>query len=246
MKRKILILIVLLLASAYLVVAVTVFNDAPATRECEGIELTIKDSIDNGFVTPADIQQLIKKKKLLPIKKQQQDIDVRQLEEILDEHPFVKKAECYLTSGGNVAIDIYQRIPILRVMSSNGDDYFVDSEGKIMSAPGRSVHVVVATGSIDRSFAQAQLYELGTYLHTDRFWESQIEQIHVTPQKELELVPRVGSHIIFFGKPGDYSEKFAKLQTFYKKALNQVGWNKYSRISIEFTNQIICTKKEKN
>jgi len=24
-----------------------------------------------------------------------------------------------------------------------------------------------------------------------------------------------------------------------------VGWNKYSRISLEFSNQIICTKKEK-
>ena len=245
MKRKILILIVLLLASAYLVVAVTVFNGTPDARECEGMELTIKDSIDNGFVTPADIQNLLKQKKLLPMKKQQQDITVRQLEEVLDEHPFVKKAECYLTSGGNVAIDIYQRIPILRVMSSNGEDYFVDSEGKIMRAPGRSVHVVVATGAIDRAFAQTHLYELGVFLQSDRFWESQIEQIHVTAQKELELVPRVGSHIIFLGKPGDYSEKFAKLQTFYKKALSQVGWNKYSRISIEFTNQIICTKKEK-
>ena len=34
-----------------------------------------------------------------------------------------------------------------------------------------------------------------------------------------------------------------KLKTFYEKGLNQVGWNKYSRISLEFNNQIICTKK---
>ena len=40
-------------------------------------------------------------------------------------------------------------------------------------------------------------------------------------------------------------EKFEKLKTFYEKGLNQVGWNKYSRISLEFNNQIICTKKEK-
>ena len=44
---------------------------------------------------------------------------------------------------------------------------------------------------------------------------------------------------------GNYEEKFEKLKTFYEKGLNQVGWNKYSRISLEFNNQIICTKKEK-
>ena len=72
-----------------------------------------------------------------------------------------------------------------------------------------------------------------------------IEQINVTPKQELELVPRVGSHILFLGKAEDYNEKFRKLQTFYEKVLSQVGWNKYERISVEFNNQIICTKKEK-
>ena len=55
----------------------------------------------------------------------------------------------------------------------------------------------------------------------------------------------IREHIIFLGKPGNYEEKFEKLKTFYEKGLNQVGWNKYSRISLEFNNQIICTKKEK-
>jgi cell division protein FtsQ len=55
----------------------------------------------------------------------------------------------------------------------------------------------------------------------------------------------VGEHIIFLGKPGNYDSKFERLETFYKKGLNQIGWNKYSRISLEFENQIICTKKEK-
>ena len=58
------------------------------------------------------------------------------------------------------------------------------------------------------------------------------------------MVPRVGEHIVFLGKIDNFEEKLAKLKLFYEKALNQVGWNKYSRISLEFNNQIICTKKE--
>ena len=130
-------------------------------------------------------------------------------------------------------------------MSNNGDDYYIDDKGYIMKSPGKAVHVAIATGPIDRKFASEFLYPLGKLLQTDQFWNAQIEQINVTNKKELELIPRVGNHTLFLGKPGDYNEKFRKLQKFYKEALNQIGWNKYERISIEFNNQIICTKKEK-
>ena len=33
------------------------------------------------------------------------------------------------------------------------------------------------------------------------------------------------------------------MRLFYEKALNRVGWNKYSRINVEFDNQIICTRR---
>lgn len=245
MIRRILILLALILSSAYLVVAVTVFNGKPTTQVCKSIELNMKDSSECSFVNHAEITSLLKRNKLYPINQPLKDINIRLLEEAIRQHPFVKTAECFFTSGGNVAANIYQRIPILRIMGNNGEDYYLDNEGQIMVAPGKSVQVAVATGNIDRHFAQTELYELGKYLQNHPFWEAQIEQINVTARKELELVPRVGNHLLFLGKPGDYNEKFTKLQTFYEKALNKVGWNKYSRISIEFTNQIICTKKEK-
>ena len=58
----------------------------------------------------------------------------------------------------------------------------------------------------------------------------------------MELIPRVGDHIIVIGTLTDYSDKLARLKLFYEKVLNQVGWNKYRKINIEFSNQIICTK----
>ena len=99
--------------------------------------------------------------------------------------------------------------------------------------------------SLTGKFAQNKLYELGKFIQNDPFWKAQVEQINVTTKQEFEIVPRVGDHILFLGKGGDYQEKFRKLRIFYNEALNQVGWNKYERISIEFNNQIICTKKEK-
>ena len=51
MIKRIFILCTLLLATAYLILAVTTFNSKPADQVCKGMELTVKDSIDYGFVT---------------------------------------------------------------------------------------------------------------------------------------------------------------------------------------------------
>ena len=244
MIKRILILIALIATSVYLVLAVTLFNAKPLERTCKGMELEIMDNIDYGFITLHDIEGSLKREKLLPVDVKQKDINTREMELLLEKNPFIKDAECYITAGGKVKIDLYQRIPLLRVMSSNGDNYYIDNEGKVMKASGKPVHVAVATGYIDRKFAQDKLFELARFLQNDKFWNAQIEQINVTPKQEIELVPRVGNHILFIGKPELYETKFRKLKAFYTEGLNKVGWNKYNRISVEFNNQIICTKKE--
>lgn len=244
MIKKILLLLTLVLLAAYLVIAVTVLNGDPGAVACKGVELTVCDNMQYGLVTQKDIDALLKRKELYPVGRSSDEINVRAIEDTVASYPFVKSAECYLTTGGTVKLDIRQRIPLLRVMTAEGRDYFIGSEGELLATPGRPVHVAVATGFIDEAFARKELYELAKFLHGDAFWEAQIEQINVTARKELELIPRVGNHVLFLGKPGSYNEKFTKLRTFYEKALNEVGWNKYDRISIEFTNQIICTKKD--
>lgn len=230
------------MVSCYIVAAVTMFNRKPTDEICKGMILNVENRAGYDFVSENDIENMLKSEHLFPTEMPVDSVNVRKLEECIAQHPFVRDVECYLTSGSKVAVDIRQRIPIMRIMSDNGDNYYIDNKGDIMSQTNQPVHVAVATGNIDRKFAQEELFELGKYLQSDPFWHAQVEQINVTPQKELEIVPRVGNHILFLGKAKDFDEKFRKLQTFYKKVLNQIGWNKYQRISIEFKNQIIGTK----
>ena len=150
MIKRILICVVLLLLSAYMVIAVTAFNRKPENRICEGVELVVKDKVDYGFITENGIKSLLKREKIAPEGKRLADVNVRILEEVLSRHPFIREAECYLTSGGKVGIEIYQRIPLLRVLSNNGDNYYIDNQGMVMSAPGKAIHVAVATGALDR------------------------------------------------------------------------------------------------
>lgn len=245
MLKKLFILLFLILITAYLAVAVTVLNGKPAETVCSGVELVIRDSIDYGFITKREVLRLLSTKKLSPIGQKTDAINTRQLEDELRQHPLIGNAECYRTSGGGIGIEVTQRIPILRVMSNNGESYYIDDRAHTMPVPGSAANVAIVTGSVDKAFAVKELYELGMFLQQNPLWKAQIQQIHVTPARELELVPQVGDHILFLGKAGHYENKFERLKTFYEKGLNEIGWNKYSRISLEFDNQIICTKKEK-
>lgn len=245
MLKKLFIFLFLILITAYLMVAVTVLNGKPTETVCSGMELVIRDSIDYGFITKREVLRLLNMKKLSPIGQKMGEINTRQLEDELRQHPLIGNAECYRTSGNRIGIQITQRIPILRVMLSNGEQYYIDDQAHTMPVPGSAANVAIVTGSVDKAFATKELYEFGMFLQRNPLWKAQIQQINVTPSKELELVPQVGDHILFLGKPGNYENKFERLKTFYKKALNEIGWNKYSRISLEFDNQIICTKKEK-
>jgi cell division protein FtsQ len=230
---------------AYLVVAITAFNVRPADLVCRDIDLVIKDSVNAGFITKNEVTSVLKKHDAHPIGKKTTEIDLKALEEILVKHPLIDQVECYKTPGGKIYVEVTQRIPVLRVFGKNGENYFVDNKGIIMPPQAKCVaHLPVVTGNVEKSFVLTDLYEFALFLQKNKFWNAQIEQINVLKEREIELVPRVGNHIVFLGKMDDYESKLSHLKKFYQKGLNKVGWNKYKRISVEFDNQIICTKRK--
>ncbi|MGL5937896.1 MAG: cell division protein FtsQ/DivIB [Phocaeicola sp.] len=221
----------------------TWFNAEPTDIVCKDLLVEAKNPLPYHSISKAEILVLLEKQGLSPIGRKIGDINTQVIEKVLKEHLLVEKVACYRTPSSSIGISITQRTPIMRIIPQNGNSYYIDSKGEVMSLINTPAHVVIATGNITREFATKELFTLATYLYSEPFWRAQIEQVHVTANKELELVPQVGEHLIFLGKPKEYKEKFARLKTFYTKALNKVGWDKYSRISLEFSNQIICTKK---
>jgi len=242
--KRTLLAILLLAVAAYLVVAVTAFSRKPKGNVCQDVEVYITDSITTGFITKQEVLNMLGTKRANPVGKVLDSINTQTLEDIMATHPLIKRVDCYKSPSGKVCFDIVQRQPVLRVMSNSGEDYYLDDEGNIMPASTRNAtRLAVVTGNVNKSFAQNELYKFGIYLQKDEFWNKEIEQIHVLRGNNLEFVPLVGDHIVYMGKLDNYEQKLERLKKFYTKALNEVGWNKYSRINIEFTNQIICTKR---
>ncbi len=86
-------------------------------------------------------------------------------------------------------------------------------------------------------------FEVAKFITTDKFWSAQISQVYMNEEQDLELIPRVGNHKIILGSFENIEQKFEKLLLFYKKGLNNTGWNNYSVINLKYKNQVVCTKR---
>lgn len=242
--KKLLSTIVLILLAGYIVFATIAFCNKPTNEICKGIYLEMRDSSETGYMTTADIAVLLKQNGLDPTGKLIDEVSCRSMEQQLNKVPLIASCECYKTINGYVVVEVECRKPILRVINSSGDSFYIDEEGEVIEHIAKPTYIPIATGHISREFARKELLTLAQYLFADELWNAQIEQIHVTPREEIELIPRVGDHTIVLGRPGNYAYKFSKLRTFYEKGLSQVGWDRYSRINIDYNNQVVGTKKE--
>jgi len=243
---KVLLKLILLLALiVYLVLAFTRFTRGGDDTVCTLVKVAVADSLNAGFITQDEVCEILQRNKLYPVGRPMDSISGKDIENVLNRNPFIKGSTCYKAPGGRVHILVTQRMPVIRILSDNGDDYYLDEEGFPMRPAGYEANLVVATGRIDKAATRKNLVRLGKMLQEDEFWNDQIEQINVTPEGKLEMVPRVGDHLLYLGKPDHLPRKLRNLRTFYEKVLPTVGWNKYSRINLEFENQVVCKKNKR-
>lgn len=244
MFKKIILIIALLVVTTYLVIAMTHFNLHPEGQTCKSVEVIIKDTSDIDLLTKTGIIQTIKRHGINMIGQKMDKINTRSLELLSRKFPLVRNVECYKTLGGKIRFLVTQRLPVLHVINNAGENYYIDDTGFQIPADSRIIaYRPIVTGIVNTQFAINFLYKLGIYIYYDPFWQALIEQINILPGWNIELVPRIGNHIIYLGSLENFEKKMDRLRLFYEKGLNKVGWNKYSRISLEFDNQIICSKK---
>ena len=250
-----------ILIAIYLLLAFVSFDKKGDPKAlCSKVNIDIADNAAGGFLDAKVIKERLQKTGFYPIGRCLKDVDTRGIEEMLRRSPFVKTAECYKTEGGYVYISVTQRMPVIRIKADNGDDYYVDDHDCIMPRSSYTSDLIIATGYINRWYAINYISPLGKAIMQNDVWKNLIEQINITPNLGVELVPRIGDHIVYIGQLPEITDKskhdkdiaqfvdkkMTRLEKFYKYGLSQVGWNKYSYVNIEFDNQIICKRKDQH
>ena len=244
MLKRILIYTFWMMMSAYMLFALVIIPNIPDTNRCKGVLVSV-DNDENGNLSNENIIEQLDNEGLNPEGYIIDSVRCTEIEQCIAGISLVKECQAYKTSDRYVAIDIECKVPILKVNDINGNEYYIDSEGNSITGVHKSLHLPVATGHISEEMLAADLKEIACAIYGNKFWLAQTEQIHFEKNGNIILVPRVGSHIIEFGKAENATGKLEKLYTFYTKGLNTVGWDRYEKLNIEFNDKVICTKKEK-
>lgn len=242
---------------AYLIVVLGLTGENSESRICNKIDITIADSTGNGFITSKEVMGLVLKNDDQLLGYPIGIINTEEMETILNQHPSIKRAEVFVCADGSLNIDIEQRKAILRIIDHNKDSYYLSADGTIIPWSDEvTIRVLVANGYITDDFNHNRvgyvnnaeegnrtrgLYDIARYVDNDPFWKAQIEQIYVCRSGDIELIPRVGPHLILFGRPNDVEKKFEKLLAFYQQGLNKTGWNRYEIINLKYEGQVVCT-----
>lgn len=221
------------------------------SKVCNNIIITIDNQFENHFVDKDDILQLITVNNTQIIEGAHiSKLNLREIENRLIHEPFLNHAEIYVDHSGNMMVSVGLRKPMARVVRYNGPDAYVGEDGQILPVSRKfSTRTIIITGDKSKDLSEqiniingeyAALYELILYIVNDTFLKAQIAQIKILKNGEVILYPQVTKQYIEFGEIENIEIKFKKLKLFYDEILPRKGWNSYSRVSLKYTNQIIC------
>jgi cell division protein FtsQ len=264
--KKILFISFWCLMSLGLILSMGFVNKEQDTLLCRTLDINVNQDNDLYFIDKIDIAEILKDRGDSIIGQPKSSVNIAEIEKVLNSHAAVSKAEVSMSIDGTVKVDVIQRNPIIRIINPEGDSYYFDDEGKLMPLSdkytmkvpivngkfnepysknyGRTIQQIGQDSALRASSKLDEFYAMAKYINADDFWRSQIHQIYVNDNDDMEIVPLVGDQRIIFGDTASMEEKFKKLLTFYQEGLNTTGWwNKYSTINLKFKNQIVCTKK---
>jgi cell division protein FtsQ len=252
--------ILLLVPIIYLIAMPAYYAHTAYMKPCSGIKVTIADSAQYHFVTMRDIQNTIYGRNGTLTGRPVKEIELSEVENTMNRYKELKTAEAYISIDGILHVYADQRTPIMRLMPNEGGDYYVDTEGVVVRRRNLytpRLHIVGGNININQAMLNGvsvldtsirntilkDIYYIIKYINSNDFWSAQIDQIYVDNHDEIDMIPRVGSHIVHLGTAENFEVKLKNLEVFYDKVLPEVGWNKYSLINLAYKDQIVCKRR---
>lgn len=220
---------------------------------CREVKIYIPGN--QNFIDKEEVDNILRIHRHQLVGRNMESINLHSLENRLRANPFIESATVYADMDGVIRVEISQRQPVLRIMNQFDQNYYIDQHGlKIPLSPNFTAKVLAANGYIEEVFGNKvdtlhtdlakQIFKTAAFINRDSLWSAQIAQIYVDQDHQIELIPRVGNNRIMLGNADSLESKFANLLVFYKKAMPQVGWDRYKTINIKYANQVVGVKSD--
>lgn len=234
------------LLAGYLAASLYFVRDIDRDRSCDSFEITVTDSSECDLLTRDDIRAYLADVDLLPEGKPMKQVNTEQIEQCVREIDLLCDVKCYHKRQGDVYLSVRQRRPVVRVISDEGDNYYLDADGKRIAVDAMYIdYLPLVLGCNDDTLSARDLLPMISYISAHPFWNAQVEHIYISPSHEVSLIPRVGNHTILLGSPSDYESKLERVLALYEQVMPRIGWAAYDTISVKFDGQVVCTRRNK-
>lgn len=248
-KKGVIRCLMALLLVAYIGVAVVMANQQSARDKCRGYDIRIlQDDGSRDFVTQAEVRRLLKEWSLDDTDRPASSIDLQKIEDHLSGVVNIESAMVQRMPDNTIRLTVMPMIPVARVFDFKGNSYYINRDGKRLTANARyHIDVPVISGNFDSIHSPASLIPLVERLHSDPQWNAITSQVMVDPHtRDVILVPLIRGHIVNLGDTSGIPDKLTRVMTMYRKVMPVKGWEYYDTISVKWAGQVVATRRAKS
>lgn len=238
-----------LLLAGYAVFALVWANSAAASATCDAIDVQVIESpASRNFVTADEVRRLLKEWGLDRTGVPMQSVDTRRMEENLEANSNIEHALAERLANGHVRLTVEPMQPVARIFDSRGRSYYINRQGKKLTANARyRLDVPVITGDFRSGRSAVSLLPLVERIARDSAWNAIVSHVAVEKRTgDVLLVPMIRGHVINIGDPDNLDDKLDRVMLMYHKVMPVKGWNYYDTISVKWAGQVVATRRQKS
>ena len=180
-------------------------------KTCQEIDIYIHNKGNDYFLNKDEVYSLITENESgMVIGASYDKIDLRTIENRINENVYVENAQAYIDLNGIMTVDVFMKEPIARILNSSGKDFYLCKNNELIPTSRLfTSRVLLVNGSYFRNRKLSQLTSDKTfveimnmihYINNDPFWRAQIAMMTVDDNGDLRLLPQVTKQEIEFGK----------------------------------------------
>lgn len=232
----------------YLGLALIISSEMSASAPCTGYLISVNDAPgQKGFVTAGEITRLMKEWGLYTPEAPASKVNIREIEERLNAVPNIEHATVERMPDNKILVQVTPMVPVARVFTSRGASYYINRDGKRLTANSRyRLDVPLIAGDFDSLHPATDVLPLIRRIEGDSRWSAIVSHYSVDSRtRDIILVPMIRGHVINLGDTTALESKLARVMTMYHKVLPLKGWEYYDTISVKWGGQCVATRRDK-
>jgi len=258
-KKNILYIVLALL----LVGGVVTLHQVRRNSVLRGLEVRIETGGPFRLITSEEVETLLLDDMPGLMSQTVKEVDRDAVAATVGQNPYVKEVDVDVSNGGRMELLVFQHQPVVRMFYQD-NEFYLSYEGTVMPlAPQHYCNVLVGSSDFREPVAKQlsaldlqdtlasqhpqslmAIWTLSRYLYDHPAYGEVFDQVYLSPEGDLCLVPKLGSLQVVVGDTSRLDQKFENLWAFFDQGISQVGWDAYKVISLKYNDQVVCTKNE--